>query len=370
MAIGRGAEERVKREIMAGGDNYIFIHPGNWLASESGKEMKKKIPPFSFQDVDILSRYVPSIKAISPAAFGRDTLVARGHRISTSIKSGNANLLSLMSRTIARGQFYNHEHVLKGSRVIVIGNKIADELFKREDPLDKTIQIKKINFTIIGIIKKMDQQFGFEDPNMDVFIPITTAKKISLAPPGDKISAITISMKSIDAIPNAVRYIKKILRARRRIGIKDVDDFTIWDQASMLKAANVSSLILNLLLLIIASISLFVGGIGVMNIMLVSVGERTQEIGIRMALGAQDKTILRQFLFESIILCSIGGLVGIMIGCCIPFIVAKITSWIVIITPLSMLIACIAIMSVGILFGYYPARKASKLDPVQALTEQ
>jgi putative ABC transport system permease protein len=370
MAIGRGAEERIKREIMASGDNSIFIHPGNWIAQESGKDIKKKIPPFSYQDVEILKRYVHSIKKISPAAFGRDTLVARGKNMNTSIKSGNADLLNLMSRTVARGQFYNHEHVLKGSRVIVIGHKIADELFKREDPIGKTVQIKKINFTIIGVVKKMEQQLGFEDANMDVFIPITTAKKISLAPPGDKISGICISTKSMDDIPNAVRQIKKIMRARRRIGIKETDDFTVWDQASMLKAANVSSLILNILLLIIASISLFVGGIGVMNIMLVSVKERTQEIGIRMALGAPDKTILRQFLFESVILCSIGGFIGMIIGCCIPFIVAKLTGWMVIITPMSMLVACIAIMGVGILFGYYPARKASRLDPVQALVEQ
>jgi putative ABC transport system permease protein len=370
MAIGHGAEERVKQEIMAAGDNSIYLDPGNMLAQESGRNLKKRIPPFSYQDVEILKRYVPSIKKISPVAFGNETIFARGESITAPIKSGNEDFLSLMSRSIARGQFYNHEHVLKGSRVIVIGHKVAEVLFKREDPIGKTVQIKKINFTIIGVIKKMNQQLGFQDANMDVLIPITTAKKIKLAPPGDKIAGICISTKSMADIPAAVRDIKKIMRARRRIGIKELDDFTIWDQASMLKAANVSSLILNILLLIVASISLLVGGIGVMNIMLVSVKERTQEIGIRMALGAPDKTILRQFLFESVILCTIGGFIGMIIGCCIPFIVAKLTGWMVIITPMSMLVACIAIMGVGIIFGYYPARKASRLDPVQALTEQ
>ncbi len=371
MAIGRGAEERIKQEIMAYGDNFVYIDPGNTVAVTQGKNIsKKRILPFVYADVELLRNNVSFIKNASPMGYSSDKITAYGSTISTQIKSGSADLFAVLSRRLAKGQLFSPEHVYKGSRVIVLGSQAALNLFKNADPLGKSVQLKKINFTVIGILKKLETQQTFSDPNLDVFIPITTAKKCRLAPPGNQIHGIALSIKSNNVIPQATRGIKKILRARRRIEIGQPDDFTLWDQASMLKAAQASATILSLLLFIIAAISLLVGGIGVMNIMLVSVGERTQEIGIRMALGAPDKAIMRQFLLESIILCSLGGIIGVILGCGIPFVVSLATGWIVIITPISMLIATVAIVIVGLIFGYYPARKASRLDPVIALTEQ
>ena len=167
-----------------------------------------------------------------------------------------------------------------------------------------------------------------------------------------------------------VTHIRKLLRMQRRIPINEPEDFSIIDQASMLKAAQATSGIFSILLFIIAAIALLVGGIGVMNIMLVSVKERTQEIGIRMALGARGRLIAQQFLLEAIILCCLGGTIGIVIGCSAPFIISMFTGWMVIITLTSILVAVAAIIAVGLIFGLYPAKKAAQLDPVLALTEQ
>jgi putative ABC transport system permease protein len=371
LAVGKGAEERVKKEILAAGDNYIYISPGNWFAEEKSKKIKRSISAFYQQDIDMLKKYIDQIKRISPTGYSREIISARGNTVNSEVKSGNEQLLAITGRKIARGQFFVTDHITTGARVAVLGHKAAFELFKNANPLGQIIQIKKSNFTVIGVIKQLDQQLGFgTDPNMDIFIPYTTAKKFNLAPKGAKINGICMSIKSLQETPAAVRQIKKIMRAQRHISTEEPDDFTVWDQASMLKAAKTSSAVLNLLLLIIASIALLVGGIGVMNIMLVSVGERTKEIGIRMALGARTNIILRQFLSESIILCILGGILGIGVGCLMPYIISNFTGWIVIISPISIILAIVAIFCVGIIFGFYPAHTASRLNPVEALVEQ
>lgn len=371
LAIGQGAEERVKRNILSGGNNFIFIHPGNWLAQGKDKKGKKdNPPPFIYQDIDSLKQNIGLIKKISPAASSNQTLCAMGKHISIQVKSGNQDLLDINDRQMAMGQFFNQSHVQRGARVIILGHKIAHELFKHSNPLGRAVQIKKMNLTVIGVIKKMGAQLDFgSDPNMDVFIPISTAQKLGMAPRGNSLSGLFMSANNTEDIPYIVKQVRKILRARRKLAAQDPDDFMIWDQASMLKAAKSSSAILTLLLLIIASISLIVGGIGVMNIMLVSVRERTQEIGIRMALGASQKIILWQFLLEALTLCSFGGILGIALGIAIPYLVSMLTGWLVIITPLSVISAFLAMFVVGLLFGYYPALKASRLEPVQALTQ-
>jgi putative ABC transport system permease protein len=371
MAIGKGAEKKINQKILSMGDNSMFIHPGNWLAEKVGKTKRSQPPPqhFKYQDLEALKKYVPSIKRISPFASAEQVLSVGSNQINTEVKAGNYHILEIGDKKIKRGQNFNPSHLKSRARVTIIGPQAAKELFKNNNPIGKTIQIAKNNFIVIGIFQKIETYFGMRDPNLNVYIPITSAQSIGMVLP-NRIKGISLSLKSLGAMQQAKKDMRKVLRARRHIRPSDPDDFMIWDQASMLNAAQTTSSILTLLLLIIASISLLVGGIGVMNIMLVSITERTQEIGIRMALGATTKTILQQFLLESLILCSLGGLTGIIFGVFIPLIVKMFTGWLVVITPTSIIASCVTIGAVGIIFGYYPAYKASQLDPVQALTEQ
>lgn len=370
LAIGNGAAERVRREILANGQNYMFIHTGNWF-QEQGKLLRlKRIQSLTTNDIAILLHYVPSIKYISPIILTRQTITRYTKSLSSEIKGGNYQLNRILNRPLAKGQWFNPTHTRKRCRVIVLGAKAASELFGKSNPIGEAVQINKCNFTVIGVLQHMESQFGMMDPNLDSFIPYTTAKKFFSHINGNKIPALTLSTNTLEDMPAAVNLIKKILRVRRHITPSAPDDFSIMDQASMLRAAQHSSDTLTLFLLIIAIISLIVGGIGVMNIMLVSVKERTKEIGIRMALGATRRMILAQFLTEALVLCSIGGMIGLTAGVATPYFVSIFTGWLVIITPTSLIIACAAMAGVGLAFGYYPARQASELNPVEALIEQ
>lgn len=374
LAIGHGAEERVKQQLLAMGNNYIFIHSGNSISGEGiQKSSKQKDAQYlRMEDIDALDQQCPGINRISPTMFFDEQVTFMGTSIHSDIKAGNEDFISILGLKINKGMGLTQHHIKKSAKFAVLGPKAAKILFKSLDPIGRTIQIRNNTFTVIGVLQSIENFFGLKDPNLNIFIPISTAKKYlakSKKYAASKIAGITISARNKEDVGLVVKRTRQILRARHRLELSDPDDFTIYDQMSMMKAAKDSSSVLNLLLLIIASISLIVGGIGVMNIMLVSVSERTKEIGVRMALGAPDKLILRQFLCESLTLCFIGGLIGIVLGGVIPLIASYFTGWIVSIKPISILLAFGTIVLVGLIFGYYPARKASRLNPVQALID-
>lgn len=371
LAIGNGAAKKAKRQILAQGRNYIFIHAGNWLAGGKVTSKKeKKIKQFVLDDVIALKSLIPSVNKASPYLQSQHRISYQNAVIMSNIKGGNEQLLTIMDRKLKHGNYFNHYHVQKGSRVIVLGAKAAKELFKLTDPIGKTVQILNHSFTVIGVLNSIEDGHEYQDPNIDVFIPFTTLRRQIQRSRSTQFGAIVISGRSHDEMPTTVKQIKKVLRTRHRLETGEPNDFFIYDQGSMMKAAQAASGVLNLLLMIIAAISLLVGGIGVMNIMLVSVTERTREIGIRMALGAPDHVILQQFLIEALIICCIGGLFGIIIGLIIPQGARLCTGWEVDITASSILTSCFAVIAIGIIFGYYPARKASQLSPVQALSER
>ncbi len=373
LAIGHGAEEKIKREILSTGKNMIYVHSGNLGLDPQQRLLKRKrMVPLTLQDIRAIRRACPSISKISPTLQQGTVAKYLQNAAAIELKAGNEELLTIFNRTIGKGNFFTFQHVANGARIIVLGHKAAKELFKTINPLGKLVTINNIPFVVIGVVAKLEHQFqgDFQDANLDCFIPATTFKKFIERSMTNKIKAFSISAKSYDAIPETVNNITKILRMRHRLELKDPNDFFIIDQQAMLKAAQASANILTIFLLIIALISLLVGGIGVMNIMLVSVGERTQEIGIRMALGAPNKTILNQFLYEALMLCCLGGILGVLLGLAVPWIASIFTGWSVVIKPATILIAVSAIFCVGIIFGYYPARKAASLNPVDALLDQ
>lgn len=373
LAIGHGAEERIKNEILSAGKNSIYIHRGQLHILEKNKGPSKKAPKeFSYADIESLRKTYPTIDKITPFVDTRQTIKYLNNCINGEIKGGNEDLITATGRKIYLGTPLFTHHIQSNARVIVLGNKAAQELFKSLNPIGQIVYINNITFTVIGVLEKLTTQWGgaFYDANLDCFIPITTAKKYFFHTLNTKVDNIVISAKNYEDIPNLVKNITKHLRMRHQLEIKEPNDFTIFDQESILKAAQASSGVLTFFLLIVACISLLVGGIGVMNIMLVSVGERTQEIGIRMALGAQDKIILRQFLYEAFILCCTGGLLGIFFGIGASITTNTLLGWNIVIKMQSIFIAFFAIFLIGLIFGYYPARRASKLNPVDALNDQ
>lgn len=370
LAIGHGAQEKLRTQIMTLGNNYIELWAGRSFTQGTIASSKLKQPKnITITDIKTIHLQCPSIQSIAPFLFERKILEYQGIPLLTMIKGTNHHALKALGRKIKKGTFLAPYHSKKSSRVIVLGTQAAKELFKAQDPLGKTIKINGIFFIVIGILDRIENYMGIYDPNLEAFIPYTTMQKFLSNHPANIIHSIVISAKNLDELSELVRKVRIIFRSKHNLSIDEPDDFTIIDQQSMIKAAHASSQTLNLFLLIVASIALLVGGIGVMNIMLVSVAERTKEIGIRMALGAPTQLILKQFLYESITLCFIGGVIGIILGIIAPYLAHLIAGFPVIIKIHFIMLALLTIFCIGIIFGYYPARKAAQLNPIEALQE-
>lgn len=370
LAIGYGAQAKLKKRILGMGKNFIFIQAGT-IAQEGKTNLTQKKRPnyLTEKDVEILKKQCPEIDNITPVMFARNIVSFKTNNVYCDIKCGNQNYLKVINRKMKLGQFFNLQQYLKSSKVVVIGRKTAKELFGLLNPVGKFINIKNVIYKVIGVVDKIKYYQGIHDPNFDIYVPLTTARKQIFRELHPYIHGIAISAKSKNDMPYIVRKIKKIMRFRHRLIENQPDDFSIIDQQEIVKAAHQSSNVLNLLLLIVAAISLLVGGIGVMNIMLVSVTERTQEIGIRMAIGATRKIILKQFLIETVTLCTIGGIIGVIIGIILPYAINYFTKWMVIHKLSSILISFSITTIIGLIFGFYPAKKAAKLNVVNALQD-
>jgi putative ABC transport system permease protein len=251
--------------------------------------------------------------------------------------------------------------------VMVLGSKTAETLFGSHDPIGKIVRVENNPFTVIGVLAPVENHSNFYDNNNEVYFPLSTAKRLSGNTLNDSVHNIIFSIAADANIHVLEQLIRRVMRARHQLLPGTPDDFTIWNQSSMMAAAEESSSTFNLFLLIVASLSLLVGGLGVSNIMLVTVTERTQEIGIRMALGASPAIILAHFILEAIILCVIGGCIGALIGIATPHALAFFLQWPVVVTPLSVGMSIAATALIGLFFGFLPARRAARLTIVDAL---
>ncbi|MEO0805235.1 MAG: ABC transporter permease [Cyanobacteria bacterium J06643_4] len=365
IGIGEGAQKYVTGQLQSLGPNVLFVVPGSREARQLGDlDVPRNLV---LADARALATQVPSVAAVAAEKTTQGIISYRNRNTSNSIVGTTEGFLEVRSFEIAQGRFINNLDERSNSLIAVVGATLAEQLFDQESALGKQIRIKGITFEVVGVLEKKGSSLGL-DYDDSVMIPLTTlASRIvgRTSPYGVDVGFISVSADSQEAMETAEFQITNLLRLRH--GITDVDDFYISSQDTLLDIANTVTGALTLMLAAIASISLFVGGIGIMNIMLVSVRERTQEIGLRKAIGASQKDILSQFLIESIILSAIGGLVGTALGAGGIFLIAAFTPFEAGVSASAVIIAVGVSGSIGLFFGVVPARQAAKLDPIVAL---
>jgi len=367
LAIGAGARKRVADEISSMGSNLLIVFSG--ATSSRGARMGSGTDPtLSLDDVSAVKKECPAVMDVAPIHSGTAQVIYGNQNWSTIIMGTFPSILHVNAWTIAAGKPFTEQDVRYATKVCLLGKTVAEQLFGALNPVGEIIRIKKIPFRVTGILEGKGQTMTGQDQDDLIYVPITTAQKklFGTAIPG-MVRFIMVKATGLNNLDDAETQINELLRQRHRIGPNQEDDFTVRNLTQMLQVAVTLTKIMTMLLGAIASISLVVGGIGIMNIMLVSVTERTREIGIRIAVGAKTWDIRFQFIIEAVTLSLIGGCLGIVIGQAGSIAVSRFANLPVIISPLSITIAFGFSAAVGIFFGFYPAYKASLLNPIDAL---
>ena len=369
MALGEGANERLKKEILAMGENWISITPGNMIARGEIRRTRNREKTLLYEDYLAIRAFSPYIQACTACVEKKELVKVQGNQLLAEIQGFNADYFRIEPRGLQIGMPFSSYHEEASLPVAVLGSAVAKELFKKDSPIGRIVQIGNYPFKVIGVFNEAPKRMNrLHNPNLNIVIPFSTArKKIVTDEDSRSIHRIILRPKTELNSTQIVAGLRRLLRFRHQIVQDKPDDFTIWDLQGMMEAANKSSQLFNQFLLIAASVSLIVGGIGIMNIMLVAMTERRKEIGIKMALGATSRQILAQFLFESVLLCLAGGAAGIFCGIGAAYIAGLFTEfdWVIHAAPLCM--ALVTTVFVGLFFGFYPAYKASQLNPVEAL---
>lgn len=367
LAVGSGASKKIAKDMESMGSNLLMIRSAS--ATSGGVRMGSGTrPTLTLKDAEAIEKYCRGILAVAPYSSEAKQLTFGNQNWSTTIGGTTASYLFIRNYEIASGRNFVAEDIKNNTKVAIIGNTIATELFGDMDPINKTMRIGNVPFKIIGLLKIKGQSGMGMDQDDLVFIPITTAQKkvFGTAFPGT-VKMINIKAQNSEVLDIAQEDITELLQIRHRIGKNQENDFEIRNLAEMQETIKSSARTMSILLGAIASVSLLVGGIGIMNIMLVSVTERTKEIGIRMAIGAKASDIRIQFLIESFLLSIIGGIVGVILGILGAKIVDLTGAMTVAVSGMSIALALGFSGAIGVIFGYYPAFKASLLNPIDAL---
>jgi putative ABC transport system permease protein len=364
VAIGNGAQAQIKRQISNLGTNLIVVTAGSTHqggASQGAQSFNR----LTVADVDAVKQQSTLLAAVSPVIVTRTQVVGGSGNWRAEVNGVSTDYLSIRDWAVTSGALFSDEDVRAKRTVVLLGATVAKNLFADGEPVGSEIRLGKTPFTVIGVLASKGQTANGSDQDDIVLVPYTTAQ--TRLNGFSFLGQILASASSPTQLVAAQEEIKGIMRDSHGIPRGGADDFTVRDQTAIAQAATSTSSIMTSLLAAIASVSLIVGGIGIMNIMLVSVTERTREIGIRMAIGARGSDVMLQFLVESIVMCLFGGLVGLVVGAGGASLVGRLTGW-SIVTPTSAVFLAVGFSgAVGIFFGFYPARKAAALDPIQAL---
>ncbi|HDL20653.1 MAG TPA: FtsX-like permease family protein [Nitrospirae bacterium] len=367
LAVGTGASRRIGEQISSIGSNLLIVLPG--ATSSGGVRMGAGTQlTLTVSDAEAIQKECPAVLYAAPV-FGGVAQVVYGHRNwSTNVEGTTPEMLNVRDWKLSAGRPFTQQDVRGGAKVCLLGQTVVDNLFGYLNPVGQIIRIRRVPFAVIGVLAAKGQSLMGRDQDDVIYIPITTAQERLFGTPfPGVVRIIMVEARSAEDLAPAEEQINELLRQRHHIGPKQEDDFTVRNLTQMMQTAEEFTRIMTLLLGAIASISLLVGGIGIMNIMLVSVTERTREIGIRMAVGAKTWDIRLQFLIESLILSLVGGGVGIILGVAGSKVLSMLAGWPAIVSPLSIFIAVGFSGLVGIFFGFYPAYKASLLNPIDAL---
>jgi len=367
LAVGTGISRKISGQISSIGSNLIIILPGS--STQGGIRMGGgSQSTLTKDDADAISRECSAVSTVAPIHSGTAQVVFGNQNWSTGIQGTTAGILEVKDCGLTAGRNMTDQDVRNANKVCLLGQTVVDNLFGSTDPVGQIIRIKKIPFTVIGVLESKGQSLGGQDQDDTVLIPLTTAQKkiFGTTIPG-MVRTIMVKARSTEDLDVAERQVTDLLRQRHHIGAKKEDDFTVRNLTQILQMAEQTTNTLTLLLGAIASVSLLVGGIGIMNIMLVSVTERTREIGIRMAVGAKTWDIRIQFIIEALTLSMIGGITGIIIGSGASVFLSSMFDYPSAISLLSIVLSFGFSGFVGIFFGFYPAYKASLLNPIDAL---
>jgi putative ABC transport system permease protein len=363
IGVGQGSQAAIQAQISSLGTNFLMIFPG--VATQSGARIFTGESTLTEDDVAAVKAECPAVAYVSPQSRTGAQVASAGLNWGTQIQGVGVEWPFIRSWNVEQGAFFGDSDVRASAKVCLLGSTVAEALFPGEDPVGQTVRIKNFPFRVVGVLETKGGSMMGQDQDDIVVAPYTTVMRLLKG--RTKIDMFTASAASRGAVEEAQKQIEALLRQRHRIQPGQDSDFMIRSQREIAQTADQTSKTLSLLLASAASISLLVGGIGIMNIMLVSVTERTREIGIRMAIGAKGRDILTQFLIEALALSVGGGVVGVALGIGASQVLAWKANWPIAMSPAAVLLAFGFSAAIGVFFGFYPARKASRLDPIEAL---
>ena len=369
VAVGQGASERVQNQIQSLGSNLIVVQPG-WNNTGGVRNGFGNSVTLTRDDSDAIAAQLPSVAHAAASVRGNAQVVYSGSNWFTRIEGVTKDYFTVRNYDVNRGAPFGDADDEAGKKVALIGQTVVDQLFPGADPVGASIRINNVPFTVVGTLKPKGQSPSGEDQDDTILVPLTTAKRKLLGRSwanAKSVRNVYVQARSAQETPIAEQQIGELLRARHKLRPDQDNDFQVRNLTSGFEAQQESTAVMSLLLASIASVSLFVGGVGIMNIMLVSVTERTKEIGLRQAVGAKTRHILSQFLVEAMTLSILGGLLGIALGIVASNVISRVAGWQTLVSVTAVIGAFVFSAFVGIFFGYYPARKAANLDPIDAL---
>lgn len=364
LAIGEGSKESIKTQISSMGSNMINIRPGADMRG-GVRQDASAMQSLKLEDYKVLKEKATLLTAVSPQVSGSGQAINGANNWPTSIYGVDPSFVDIKKFTLEDGSMFTEEEVKSSAKVAVIGQTIVENLFPNEDPVGKMIRFGTTPFKVIGVLSEKGENTFGQDQDDVILAPYTAVQKRILSI--DYIQSIVASAVSEEQAAAAVAQVQEILRERHHITENMDDDFNVFSMDELISTFSSTSQMLTVLLVAIASISLLVGGIGIMNIMYVSVKERTREIGLRMAVGGMGRDILMQFLIEAILISITGGLIGVSLGLVATVFIENVLNWPTSVTTYSIVISFVVCAITGIFFGWYPARKAAALDPINAL---
>ena len=367
VSIGQGAQTMMMTQISSMGNNLIMVFPGSRSqggvhgGSGSAQTLTAEDGQAIAQDLSHL------VRAVTPMVRSGGQVIYQENNWSTQIQGVSVDYPEVRNWDMASGVFFTTADQRAGARVCVIGQTVADNLFVGDDPVGKSLRIRNMPFRVLGVMARKGSNTMGSDQDDTIIAPYTTVRRVLYNSIFNNVSMLLVSLHSLDDIPAAKEEIGKLLRQRHKLAPHADDDFNLLDMTEISNTIGSVTKLMTILLTTVASISLLVGGIGIMNIMLVSVTERTREIGLRMAIGAAPSDILLQFITEAMVLSTVGGLIGVGIGIVGARTVGRIQEWPILVTESSVLVAFLFSAAIGVFFGFYPALRASRLNPIECL---